>query len=112
MSQPYIVLGPPPPPPGPGPSGDFDPFQPPPPPDLFSCGRFNPPPLPSHNNCSNLTFRAQPSSYNRTSVGGQPPCASNLFGSQTAVLTRQKENVVPKDDVAIQTDDTIYELPE
>ena len=35
-----------------------------------------------------------------------------MFGSQTATLTRQKENVAPKDDVSIQIDDSIYKLPD
>ena len=39
--------------------------------------------------------------------------SSNFFGSQTATLTRQKENIAaPKDDISIEIDDTIYELAE
>ena len=111
ISPPFIDPRPPPlPPPGPGLSG-FNPFQPSPP-DLFpSRGRFDPPPppplAPSFNNFGNFNFGAQPSSFSRPNVGGQP--TSNLFGSQTAILTRQKENIAPQDDVGVQIDDTIYE---
>ena len=38
--------------------------------------------------------------------------AQIFFGSQTATLTRQNENIaVPKVDISIQIDDTLYELP-
>lgn len=52
----------------------------------------------------------QPSSFNRSNVSSQP--TSNLFGSKKATLPRRKENIAPKDDLSIQIDDTIYELPE
>ena len=39
--------------------------------------------------------------------------AQIFSGPQTANLTRQNENIaVPKDDISMQIDDTIYELPE
>ena len=120
----------PPPGPGPGPGPDFgfgwssfNPFQPPPPDPFPSRGKYDPPlpppsppppPPPSFNtnNFGNLNFGAQPSSFNRSSRTNNQP-SSNFFGSQTATLTRQKENIAaPKDDISIEIDDTIYELPE
>lgn len=124
VSLPFIDSRPPPgpgsgPDPGFGPSG-FNPFRPPPPdpfqppsPDPFlSRGRYDPPPPPPsfNNNLGNINFGAQPSSFNRSNAGTQLP--TNLFGSQTATLMKQKQNIAPKDDVSIQIDDTIYELPE
>ena len=39
--------------------------------------------------------------------------AQIFSGPQTANLTRQNENIaVPKDDISMKIDDTIYELPE
>ena len=80
--------------------------QPPPPPpsaDAFqSRGRYDapPPPAPFLNNFQNFTFGAQPSIF------------LGLFGSRTATITRQKENVTPKNDKSIQIDNSIYELPD
>ena len=77
------------------------PPPPPPSPDAFpSRGRCDapPPPAPSLSNFQNFTFGAQPSN----SLG--------LFGSRTATITSQKENVTPKDDMSIQIDNSIYEL--
>ena len=107
-------------PPGPGPgpsavqnpgfgSSGLNPIQPPPPDTFSSRGRYDPPPT---NNFGNFKFVAQPSSFNRSSTRYNQS-SSNLFGSQTATLTRQKENIVaPRDDISVQIDDTIYELPE
>ena len=52
----------------------------------------------------------QPSSFSRPNVSVQP--TSNLLGSQTATLTRQRKNITPRDEVSVQIDDTIYEMPE
>ena len=108
----------PPPGPGPGPSpsqnprfgsSGFSTFQPPPPDPFSSRGRYDPPPT---NDFGNFNFGAQPSSFNRSSTT-KNQSSSNLFGLQTVTLTRQKQNIVaPQDDISLQIDDTIYELPE
>ena len=114
ISPQYIDPFPPPRPglaPGSGPGfrpSSFNPFQQPPPllppsTDAFpSRGRYDPPPppAPSINNFPSFTFGTQPSS------------SPGLFGSQTATITRQKEDVGPKNDISIQIDDSIYELPD
>ena len=114
------------PPPGPGPDpgqefgfgpSSFNPFLPPLPHPFPSKGRYDPPPPPpppsfNTNNFGNLNFGAQPSSFNRSSTTNNQP-SSNLFGSQTATLPRQRENIAaPKDDISIQIDDTICEQPD
>ena len=118
-SPPFIDLRPP-----PGPdfgfgSFSFNLFQPPPPDSFPSRGRYDPPlpppPLPplsfNTNKFGNRKFGAQPSSFNRSSPTNNQP-SSNRFGSQTDTLTRQKRNIAAlKDDISIQIDDTIYELP-
>ena len=111
---PFIDPRPPLPPPsrGPGPSG-FNAFQPSPPDPFPFRGIFDPsppPPAPFLNNFGHLKFGAQHSIFNRPNVSSQPTL--NLFGSQRATLTRQKEYIAPKDDVSIQIDDTNYDLPE
>ena len=116
VSPPYIDPFPPPDPcPAPGSKpgfcpSSFNPFQQPLPPpspstDAFpSRGRYDspppPPPAPSINNFPSFTFGTQPSS------------SPGLFGSQTVIITRQKEDVGPKNDISIQIDDSICELPD
>ena len=88
------------------------PFIPPPspplqsPPSIFNS--FQPPPPRPDNNFGNFHVPAQLSS---ASFPTQGP-SGNLFGSQTAMLTRekQKENIV-QDSVQEELNDTICELP-
>ena len=64
------------------------------------------------NNSPNFHVPAQTSSLNRnfsSNNNNQPP-VNNLFGSQTATLTREK--VKEKNDTQVAIDDAQYELPE
>ena len=94
--RPDHPLGPPPPPP--------DPFQP--------TGGFNLPSTPPlfANNASNFHIPAQSSSFNQRSKGNAP--SGNLFGSQTATMTRKREGETVYDTAKEQIDDTIHELPD
>ena len=65
------------------------PFIPPPPPFILPpSGRFLEP-FEQSSNLGNFNIPAQTSRFNRLSSFGGP--SSNLFGSQTAILTREKE---------------------
>ena len=91
------------------PSGPFipppsPPFQPPP--SIFNS--FLPPPPRPDNNFGNFHVPAQLSS---ASFPTQGP-SGNLFGSQTATLTMEKQEKIVQDSVQKELDDTIYELPD
>ena len=85
------------------------PFIPPPPPFILPpSGRFLEP-FEQSNNLGNFNILAQTSSFDRPSSFSGP--SSNLFGSQTAILTREKEQgKFLQDNVQKELDDTIYEL--
>ena len=59
------------------------------------------------NNCGNFHIPAQLSSENFANKG----LSGNIFGLQTATLTKEKEKVI-QDSVQRELDDTIYELPD
>ena len=102
------LLPPPSPPSFSPPPGPFIPPPPPPfqpPPSIFNS--FQPPPPRPDNNFGNFHVRAQLSSASFPTRGP----LGNLFGSQTATLTREKEKIV-QDSVQKELDDTIYELPD
>ena len=95
----------------------FDSFQPQaprtdsnfqPPPSIFNS--FQQPAPRTDKNFGNFHVPAQLSSFNRPSAKGP---SNNLFGSQTAVLNREKEqeNVV-QESVQKELDDTLYKLPD
>ena len=85
----------------------LDPFRPPP------LGGFNLPLLPPFfaNNAITFHISAQSSSFNRPRTSGS---SSNLYGSQTATLTREREGEqnIFDDQVQEQLGDTINELPD
>ena len=79
-----------------------------PPPWIFDS--FQQPAPRIDKNFGNFHIPAQLSSFNKPSAKGP---SNNLFGSQAATLTREKEQEkVVQDSVQKELDDTIYELPD
>ena len=104
------------PPPPPLRGSDHSLGLPPHPPRTFQpAGGFNvPSPAPFFaNNASNFHIPAQTSSFNWRSRGNAPS-SGNLFTSQTATTTRQREGETKTvyDTAKEQIDDSIYELPD
>ena len=93
----------------------FDSFQPQspttdnnyqPPPSIFNS--FQPPTPRTDKNFGNFHVSTPLSSFNKPSAKGP---SNNLFGSQAATLTREKEQEkVVQDSVQKELDDTIYKL--